>query len=130
MAGTARKISTVVKVFTHGTLAQVVRSFADAQGYLTDDVCAILPNMTMTIPTETIGERMRRARRARGMTARRMAAELRISQPSVSRYELGDETPKRSVILAYAYLCNVPAEWIETGQATVTPGYPAGLLAA
>ena len=47
---------------------------------------------------ETIGQRIRRERAARGMTQKQLAARLRVGASHVSKIETGRESPSNALI--------------------------------
>jgi transcriptional regulator with XRE-family HTH domain len=69
-----------------------------------------------TIPEETLGERLQRARKHAGLGVQRMADELEVSRNAISAWENGRERPRRGMILAYALRCGVPIAWLEVGS--------------
>ena len=87
-----------------------------------------------TIPTETLGERLRRARVAAGLSVSELADELEVSRNSISRWENGHgERPRRALLLAYALRCSVPIEWLEgdlRSRCFQRPGRPMWLAVA
>ena len=85
---------------------------------------------TITIPTFTLGDRLRKAREHAGVSVDEMAAILDVSDRTVRNYE-GDKTPiKRPSVVAYAMRCNVPIDWLIAGHTQQTtasrcnPSYP------
>lgn len=69
------------------------------------------------IPPETLGWRLRRALEWGGVAAKDMAAELDVSDGTISRWchDLG--APPRSIYLrAWANKCRVPEEWLIFGD--------------
>lgn len=80
------------------------------------------------VPAFTLGDRLRKAREVAGLTQSDLAAALGIGRRSVSRYEDGDQEPKRGVVMAWSMATSVPLEWLLTGQIPdnllVTGGYP------
>ena len=55
------------------------------------------------------GENLRRARRARGLTQRELAERLQYSEKSVSKWESGENPPRRRLlpVIAQALNCTV-----------------------
>ena len=71
---------------------------------------------TATVPTFTLGDRLRKAREHAGVSVDEMAAILDVSDRTVRNYET-DKTPiKRPSVVAYAMRCNVPVEWLVVGR--------------
>lgn len=77
--------------------------------------------ITLNVPTETVGDRLRRARRAAGLSGAELADELGVHRNMVSRWETGRDEPKRLVLLAWAMRCGVPVEWLERGEVAGLP---------
>lgn len=77
------------------------------------------------IPAFTIGDRLRKAREDKtGLDQGPFAQELGISRGTVSHYERAGtiEGMKRPYLMAWAMRCDVPLEWLLTGdQASTTP---------
>ena len=88
--------------------------------------CDGMSDLQLQIPTDTLGERMRRARRHAGLTATEMAHDLGLHKQMISRYENDRNPPKRVVLLAYAMRCGVPVEWLEGSD---VDGLPTGRYA-
>jgi transcriptional regulator with XRE-family HTH domain len=82
-----------------------------------------MSEITLSVPAEVLGERLRRARRAAGLSTSEMASELGIHRNMISRWENGRDQPKRMVLLAWAMRCGVPLEWLEHGE---VDGLPTG----
>lgn len=59
-----------------------------------------------------MGRRIRAARMMRGMKQTESAAELGLSQGSLSQYELGKSEPKASVLWQMSRLFGVSADWL------------------
>lgn len=75
---------------------------------------------TVTLPTWTIGDRLRKAREHAGISVQEMADRLGVGRTTISNYE-HDRTGKRGVprmaVMLYASQCGVPVAWIEGGEA-------------
>ena len=59
---------------------------------------------------ESLGMRIRRARKAAGMTQADLAEKLNYSDKSISKWERGDSDPSTSNLLALAKLFGISAE--------------------
>lgn len=59
---------------------------------------------------QTLGERIRAVRQARGMTQEFVAESLGVSRQAVSKWESGASDPSTSNLLALAKLLDIPAE--------------------
>jgi transcriptional regulator with XRE-family HTH domain len=79
------------------------------------------------VPVFDMGDRLRKARDAAGLTQTELADALGIGRRSVSRYEDGHQTPKRWIVMAWAEVTGVPFEWLATGEC---PPFDGGQLAA
>lgn len=71
-------------------------------------------SIAATVPSWTLGDRLRKAREHAGMEQGELAERIGISRGTVSNYELnrGTRPPKVVVLRAWANECNVPYEWI------------------
>lgn len=85
-----------------------------------------------TIPTWTLGERIRKARESSGLKQSDLAPKLRVSRTAIAGWESGTHRPSYSALVLLADITGVPVEWIETGEIAgdtgpVTRGYPGQL---
>jgi transcriptional regulator with XRE-family HTH domain len=81
---------------------------------------------TMTVPTWTLADRLAKARANRGISQGELADILGLSLKTVSRYETGQNEPRRATLLGWALACGVDADWLigsEQGTIAVTKGY-------
>lgn len=79
------------------------------------------------IPAFTLGDRLRKARELTEMTTRDFAAQIGVSQKTISDAENDRRAPRRITLLAYAMATGVPLEWLETGREEAPrPGRPGG----
>lgn len=67
------------------------------------------------IPEWTLPDRLAKARRHAGLSQEALAQELQVSRKTVLRYEHGEDLPRRMTVLAWAYVCKVNTQWLETG---------------
>ena len=67
------------------------------------------------VPSWTIGDRLRKAREAAGLSQSEFAGETGISRRSISRYESSNIVPPKSMQLLWQLRTGVPSEWITTG---------------
>ncbi len=67
-----------------------------------------------TVPTWSLGDRLRKAREFAGMEQDELARRIGISRGTVSNYELGRgvRPPKVVVLRAWAHECRVPYGWL------------------
>ena len=73
------------------------------------------------VPVFTLGDRLRKARDVTGMSQQQMATSLGIGRRSVSRYEDGDQEPKRGVVMAWSMVTGVPYRWLAEGVSDTDP---------
>lgn len=67
------------------------------------------------IPQFTQGDRLRKARQHAGLHMAALAAELGVSEASVSRYESGKQNPRRAQVLTWALATGVDCDWLLDG---------------
>ena len=65
-----------------------------------------------TVPTWTLGDRLRKAREHAGLKQTEMAEEIGIGRSSIINYEKNAAIPPRSVLIAWALRCGVDYEWL------------------
>jgi transcriptional regulator with XRE-family HTH domain len=75
-----------------------------------------------TSGSETIGERLRRLRTARGLSQREVSAPG-VSYAYISRIEAGTRTPSVKALRMLAARLGVPAEYLEYGEQPVDTTY-------
>ena len=70
-----------------------------------------------------VGERLREARLARGLTGVALAEILGVSRATISQYEKGETTPRRELLWQMANRLNIPSSYfmrrVERGNASV-----------
>jgi len=79
-----------------------------------------------TVPTWTLGDRLRKAREEAGLQQKDVADALGISRNSVGNYEAGHTKPRRLVLQAWAFQCGVSYGWLKDGHVTGISPEPAG----
>lgn len=72
-----------------------------------------------TVPTFTLGDRLRKAREVAGLEQVPLADMIGVHRQTVSAYEAGKTHPRRHALVAWALATGVSAVWLETG---CTPG--------
>jgi len=77
--------------------------------------------MTLTVPTWTLADRLRKARLHAGLDQRALAAALGLSHASVAHYELGRRRPSRVTVARWALACGVSVDWL-LGPGPAEPG--------
>lgn len=66
---------------------------------------------------------MRKAREHAGLKQSELAAEIGIGRTSVTHYETSQKDAPRLVLLAWAFRCGVPLDWLRYGDShSTTPG--------
>jgi transcriptional regulator with XRE-family HTH domain len=70
-----------------------------------------------------LADRMRKALRIAGLKPGDLAAHLGVESHTVSRWINGRNQPSRATVLQWALRTGVPAEWLLTGNSSVTAGY-------
>ncbi len=74
---------------------------------------------------ETVGERIRRRRKALGLTqdqvASKLGAVLKVSRNAIAQWESGDTRPAQKRITAIAAVLEVSPAWIEYGKGPIPP---------
>ncbi|WP_308188462.1 helix-turn-helix domain-containing protein [Agromyces humatus] len=71
----------------------------------------------LDIPQWTIADRLRKARESAGLEQTELAAAAGISRATISTAECGRSVPHRSTVRAWAQVCGVSREWVESGRA-------------
>lgn len=72
------------------------------------------------VPEWDLSDRLRKALRAANITQQDMADELEVSRVTVGNWINGHSDPKRPYLIAWAFRCGVPFDWLAYG--TVTDG--------
>lgn len=70
----------------------------------------------LLIPKFTLGDRLRKARIARGVSSREMAQALGRSVSSICGYENGSIPVRIDTVSGYALRLAVPVSWLLTGR--------------
>ena len=82
-----------------------------------------------TAPRWTLGDRLKKARRTAGISAKQMAETLNVSERQVRNYESAVDNIRLDVLSAYEEATGVSILWLIRGQfegleSDVTAGYP------
>jgi transcriptional regulator with XRE-family HTH domain len=64
------------------------------------------------IPTWTLGDRIRKARRDAGLTAEQMAATVGVSAKTLTRWENDETAPRVDDLVRISAACQVPTFWL------------------
>jgi transcriptional regulator with XRE-family HTH domain len=67
---------------------------------------------TGEVPAWTLPDRLRKARTHANLSQQELAVQLGISRYTVVNYESGRIQPGRSMLLAWAMICDVDAGWL------------------
>ena len=65
---------------------------------------------------ETIGERIKKIRKAKDMTQEEFAKRLGIKRNTVATYEVGKSDPSDSAVVLMCTVFNVNESWLRTGE--------------
>jgi transcriptional regulator with XRE-family HTH domain len=76
-----------------------------------------VPSARGDIPQFTLADRLLKARKHAGLEQKELAEAIGIARTSVVRYEQGESTPRRPVLIAWALATGVDSEWIFEGGA-------------
>lgn len=68
------------------------------------------------VPQWTLADRLRKALESGGVSHAEMADALMVHPNSIGNYLSGRTTPKLAFRRVWAELCDVPFEWLETGE--------------
>ncbi len=72
---------------------------------------------TRRVPAFIAGDRLRKAREVAHLTQSELAARIGVHRDSIMRAE-GTDSPKYTIIAAYALATGVDFEWLQTGECT------------
>jgi len=79
-------------------------------------VSDILPGVNMeSKKIETIGDRLRAARKHKGYTIEQLRSIIGISKPTLIRYEKSERSPSLDLVIKISDATGVPQEWIASG---------------
>ena len=77
--------------------------------------------MQATVPTWTLGDRLRKSLQHAGLTPEDMADHLGVSATSVRGWMADRHTPNRATVMMWATITSVPLDWLAADQFTVAP---------
>ena len=77
--------------------------------------------MQTTVPTWTLGDRLRKSLQHAGLTPEDMAEQLGVSPTSVRGWMADRHIPNRATIMTWANITSVPLEWLAEDLFTVPP---------
>jgi transcriptional regulator with XRE-family HTH domain len=72
-------------------------------------------NTTGRVPDWTVGDRLRKARRAASISSGSMADNLGVTRQTIAAYESDRSPINRRTMIAWAFVCGVPLEWLSDG---------------
>ncbi|MEL6361009.1 MAG: helix-turn-helix transcriptional regulator [Pseudomonadota bacterium] len=75
-----------------------------------------IPDASLSLDQETIGERIKSARKERRLSQTDLAQRAGVSQPAVANWEAGVHDPRRLVIVKIADVLEVDADWLANGE--------------
>ena len=64
----------------------------------------------------SIGERIRQARKSRGMSQSDLAVRVGVSQPAIANWESGVHDPRRLTLAKLADALDAPLDWLAAGD--------------
>ena len=67
---------------------------------------------TGSVPSWSLGDRLRKAREHAKLTQSQLAAQIGIARASVTNYETSRTTPNRPILLSWALQCGVDFGWL------------------
>ena len=82
---------------------------------------------TWGIPEWTVADRLRKAREWAGLEQAELARRAGLARNTISNYEGGKVTPRRTGLLAWSMVTGVPVTWLENGESPQSGGPDGGL---
>lgn len=70
-------------------------------------------------PARLIGERIKQARKSRGLNQADLACRLGVSQPAIANWESGLHDPRRVMLAKLATALECPLDWLAAGDRSV-----------
>jgi len=71
---------------------------------------------SITTPARSIGERIRKARKTRGLSQADLALRIGVSQPAIANWESGIHDPRRLTLAKLADALQTSLEWLAAGD--------------
>lgn len=71
---------------------------------------------THAIAARSIGDRIRQARKTRGMSQADLAVRIGVSQPAIANWESGVHDPRRLTLAKLADALEAPLDWLAAGD--------------
>lgn len=75
-----------------------------------------IASQLVQVPEWTVADRLLKARTSAGLEQAELAAITGLSRQTISNYERGAVTPRRSGVNLWALATGVPVSWILTGE--------------
>lgn len=79
-------------------------------------ITSVLAQQLAQVPEWTLADRLLKARTSAGMGQAELAKITGLSRQTVSNYERGIVTPRRSGVTLWALATGVPLGWLLTGE--------------
>jgi len=73
----------------------------------------------MAEPARSIGERIRQARKSRGLSQSDLAQRIGVSQPAIANWESGLHDPRRLMLAKLGAALEYPLDWLAAGDRSV-----------
>lgn len=74
------------------------------------------PSDTRDIMAEDVGERLKQARKARGLSRKTVAERLHVTEAAIQHHESGKNDPSLPLLARYARLYKISTDWIILGK--------------
>lgn len=84
------------------------------------------PASAQATPEFQIHHRMALAMEVAGLDREKLAEELGVHRNTVTNWVKGHTPPSRAVLIAFAFRCGVPFNWLLTGERTYDNGPDSG----
>ncbi len=75
--------------------------------------------MTHAAAARSIGERIRQARKSRGLSQSDLASRVGVSQPAIANWESGVHDPRRLTLAKLADALEAPLDWLAAGDRSI-----------
>ena len=75
---------------------------------------------TLAIAARSIGDRIRQARKSRGLSQSDLAQRVGVSQPAIANWESGIHDPRRLTLAKLAEALEAPLDWLAAGDRSTT----------
>lgn len=74
------------------------------------------------VPQWSLGDRLAKARRHASLSGADLADRIGVSRNTVTNYEQEKVHMRRPVLIAWAFACGVPFDWLVSGDTTTEQG--------